>query len=153
MEEPWEAVHTMDDWYDGPRGGAADFGGVPHYYRSVYLDTPKWDPDEDRFELILLPQEAFEAALEMQAIWERWHQAYKAGTAPDDIDDERVLPADRQRRTELEQVLATGRAANANRRVLVHGEFELGCKRVRWWPVSDEKKAEQSVAPDYGGIT
>jgi hypothetical protein len=113
----------MDDWYDGPRGGAADFGGSPHYYHSVYLDTPTWNPDEDRFEFTPLPRDAFEAALVLQAIWERWHQAYKDGTAPEDPDDERVLPADRQRRDELEHVLAAGRAANASRAALVHGEL------------------------------
>ena len=148
MCESWETVHTMDNWYDGPRGGVADFGGAPHYYRSVYLDTPKWNPDEDRFELTPLPRAAFEAAVELQAIWERWNQAYKAGNAPKDPDDERVLPADRQRWSELEQVLAAGRTANASRTVLVHGAFELGCKRVRWWPVAQPNRAEPDAAPN-----
>jgi hypothetical protein len=141
VSKTWEAVHTTDDWYDGPRGGVADCGGSPHYYRSVYLDTPKWNPDEDRFELTPLSRKGFEAALELQAIWDRWRQAYRCGTAPEDPDDERVLPADRQRRSELEQVLAAGREANASRAVLMHGEFELGCKRVRWWPVTEPRPA------------
>jgi len=134
--EAWETVHTVGDWYDGPRGGVADFGGAPHYYRSVYLDAPNWNPDEDRFELTPLSQDAFEAARELQTIWERWNRAHKAGTAPEASGDEWALPADRQRRGEQEQVLAAGRAANASHAVLVHGEFELGCKRVRWWPVA-----------------
>jgi hypothetical protein len=144
----WDTVHTVDDWYDGPRGGVADFGGSPHYYRSVYLDSPKWNPDEDRFELTPLPPSAFAAALELQAIWERWRQAHKAGAAPDDPEDERVLPADRDRRGGLEQVLAAGRAANASRLVLLHGEFELGCKRVRWRPVAEQRQAESVTAAD-----
>lgn len=148
MGEAWEAVHTMDDWYDGPRAGVADFLGSPHYYRSVYLDTPKWNPDEDRFELAPLSQDAFEAALELQAIWERWHRAYKTGNAPDDPEDERVLPADRPQRDELERVLAAGRTAHASRVVLVHGAFELGCKRVRWRPVAAAIHAEPGAAPD-----
>ena len=96
----WEAVRSVDDWYDGPRQGVADYRGLAHYYQSVYLDTPVWDPDEDRFELTPLPEDAFLAALELQAIWQRWYQAHKSGTAPEDVDDERVLPADRHRRNE-----------------------------------------------------
>jgi hypothetical protein len=148
MGEEWEPVHTTDDWYDGPRGGVADFDGSPHYYRSVYLDTPRWNPHEDRFELTPLPHDAFEAALELQAIWERWRHAHKAGTAPEDPEGELVLLADRQRRDELAQVLAARRAANASRSVLLHGEFELGCRRVRWWPVAEAKLAEPVAAPD-----
>jgi hypothetical protein len=148
MGAAWETVHTVDDWYDGPRGGVADCGGPPHYYRSVYLDCPTWDPDEDRFELTPLPDEAFAAALELQAIWERWHQASKAGAAPADPDDERVLPADRRRRDELDRTLAAGRAANASRTVLAHGEFELGCKRVRWKPAGEARQAAPVSALD-----
>ena len=148
MRASWETVYTMDDWYDGPRGGVADFGGAPHYYRSVYLDSPKWNPDEDRFELTPLPRDAFEAAVELQAIWDRWHEAHRAGNAPEDPDDGHVLPADRLRRDELERELAAGRAANASRAMLVHGEFELGCKRVRWRPVAATSRAEQGDPAD-----
>ncbi|MCL4854275.1 MAG: hypothetical protein KJZ78_23180 [Bryobacteraceae bacterium] len=148
MGGSWEVVYTMDDWYDGPRGGVADFGGSPHYYRSVYLDYPQWNPDEDRFELTPLPRDAFEAAVELQVIWERWHEAHQVGTALEDPDGERVLPADRAQCVELERVLAAGREANASRAFLLHGEFELGCKRVRWWPVA---QATQADAPADGG--
>src|SRR5262245_43698315 len=47
MDETWEAVHTIDDWYDGPRGGVADFRGAPHYYRTVFLDPGYLDPEGD----------------------------------------------------------------------------------------------------------
>ncbi|WP_157369814.1 hypothetical protein [Zavarzinella formosa] len=139
MDEPWHVVHTIDDWYDGSRGGVADYFGVSHYYRSIYLDTPTWNPDEDRFELTLLPTVAFEAALELQAIWEKWHQAYKAGTAPEDPDDERVLPEDKTKNAELTQILAAGRESGKDRIILVRGEFKLGCKHVCW------RKMEQEV--------
>jgi hypothetical protein len=135
MDKAWEPVHTMDDWYDGPRGGVADYGGLPHYYRSVFLDTPRWNPDEDRFELTPLSSVGVSAALELQAIHERWQKARFANAVPDDPDDERVLPSDRTRRDQLERLLAAERAANAGRAILVHGEFERGCKRVRWWAV------------------
>ena len=137
MDERWEPVHTVDDWYDGPREGVADYLRSYHYYRSVFLDTPKWNPDEDRFELTPIPPSAHEAALELQVIRERWHSANRTGNAPDDPDDERVLPTDRVRWVELTHLVVTGRAANANHTFMVHGKFELGCKLVFWWLVSD----------------
>ena len=51
MTEDFEPVHSVDEYYDGPREGMADFGGHPHRYRSMYLDGAEWDPDDDRFEL------------------------------------------------------------------------------------------------------
>ena len=51
MGTEFETVHSVDEYYDGPRTGVADHEGVPHAYRSVYLDSTEWDPDEDRFEL------------------------------------------------------------------------------------------------------
>ena len=50
----YEPVHTVDEYYDGPRIGTADYGGRVHAYRSLYLDSATWDADEDRFELTLL---------------------------------------------------------------------------------------------------
>lgn len=30
----YEKVHQVTDWYDGPRGGIADFEGKPHLFKS-----------------------------------------------------------------------------------------------------------------------
>lgn len=50
MDHGFERVYTVHDYWDGPRSGFADFGGVPHAYRSLWLDDlDEWDPD--RFEL------------------------------------------------------------------------------------------------------
>ena len=52
LAEPrWNVVHTVADWYDGPRAGSADYEGKAYWYRSVYLDSNIWDPNENRFEL------------------------------------------------------------------------------------------------------
>ncbi len=34
----WETVHTVTDYQDGPRGGVADLGGIPHAYRCEWND-------------------------------------------------------------------------------------------------------------------
>jgi hypothetical protein len=51
LKNEFEAVHSVDEYYDGPRTGIADYHGRPHVYRSVYLDHVEWNADEDRFEL------------------------------------------------------------------------------------------------------
>ena len=51
MNTDFEPVESVDDYYDGPRAGIANFRGQPHAYRSLYLDSSEWNPDEDRFEL------------------------------------------------------------------------------------------------------
>jgi hypothetical protein len=54
MSTPFETVHSVDDYYDGPRVGVADFHGKPHHFRSVawiHKDT-EWDSEDERFELI-----------------------------------------------------------------------------------------------------
>jgi hypothetical protein len=140
--EPWEPVHTVDDWYDGPRGGVADHGGRPHHYRSLYLDNERWNADEDRFELTPVSADAVGWTQECGNILRRYYAAYHAGTAPDDPDDERVLPEDRARRDELEQKFSAELTANKYRTFVVRGEFELGCKRVKWRPVESGGQAE-----------
>jgi hypothetical protein len=52
MKTPFEPVHTVDDYYDGPRTGVAEFQGVRHRFRSlVWPPTKNWDSEDDRFEL------------------------------------------------------------------------------------------------------
>jgi hypothetical protein len=48
----FEPVHSVADYYDGPRMGVADFQGVRHHFRSlVWPPNEHWDSEDDRFEL------------------------------------------------------------------------------------------------------
>jgi hypothetical protein len=40
-EAGYERVHTMTDYYDGPRKGLANFEGMPHLYEA------EWDDQAD----------------------------------------------------------------------------------------------------------
>ncbi len=63
MEVPHETVYVIEEWYDGPREGFANYHNKPHYYRSVFLDIENsgdYDPDEDRFELTPVSEQAME---------------------------------------------------------------------------------------------
>ena len=50
-----EAVLEVSDYFDGPRTGVALFQGVPHRFRSRYLDASEYGEGseaEDLFELV-----------------------------------------------------------------------------------------------------
>jgi hypothetical protein len=135
MDTAFETVYTIVDWYDGPREGAADFRGVPHRYRSVYLDTPEWNPDEDRFELTPIPTELLTAMLEADRLWRRWDAARRAGTLPQMADDApRVLPEDRAHYVTLTADIDAALACRVPT-MLAHGAFQYRPDRVRWMPV------------------
>ena len=126
----FETVHTMTDYYDGPRGGVADFRGAPHVYESEFSDT--LNNYTDSFRLSPISDDLFQLALEDWAIWLRWDAAYKRGDTPHETHP--ALPADRDRHDELEQLLNGRLVIDPSDFVLVTAEFrnvqsEL---QVRW---------------------
>jgi len=72
-----DKVHTVLDFYDGPRGGVADFQSTPHAYEAL------WDPEADDFSdywhLQPISPATFILVMEDWQIWRRWEQAYRAG--------------------------------------------------------------------------
>jgi hypothetical protein len=127
MEQTFERVYTVTEYYDGPRDGVADFLGAPHTYRSVYLDNAQWDTGEDRFELSPIAPDVLALALEDWAIWERFERAYRAGKLSEPVQesDWGALPADAPRHAELRQILESALAIDPARRVLARGAFRV----------------------------
>lgn len=85
-EPKWEAVYTVNDWYDGPRLGIADYNGQPYLYESRWdLAKDYWEgegnDDNYRFHYWLSPvgPENFALALEDWSIWLRWDSAFREG--------------------------------------------------------------------------
>jgi len=129
-----DPVHTVDDWYDGPRAGATEFEGKPCWYRSIYLDTPEWNPDEDRFELIPITAEVLMLIIECSEIFSRWDSARETGAISWDDADESTfgaLPDDMPRYRELNRKIDTF-LARTKPQHLVRGTFESPPLRVRW---------------------
>jgi hypothetical protein len=136
-----EVVHTISGWYDGPRTGAADFEGKPYWYRSVYLDSEIWYPDEDRFELTPLTEEALSWELETKRIFERWDAARKDGSVVWNQDDEAsfgAMPEDMSRYRDLIKKLEDYLSRTAPE-FMAHGNFNLGPRVVRWDPINPNK--------------
>jgi hypothetical protein len=110
----------MTDYYDGPRKGIADFGGVPHLYVSewddgadIYANTFKLSPVEPR---------VFALALEAWAIWRRWETALHEGlTTP---QTHPALPEERSRNDELGQILERELKIDEHNYVRAQGDFK-----------------------------
>ena len=125
----FEPVHTVTDYYDGPRGGVADFLGVPHVYRSLWLDVSGLDSDEDRFELSPISRDALALVREDWAIWQRFEHAYHAGaiTVAEPIDEATwgALPEELARYRELRAILNGVLAIDPTLRLIARAEFRV----------------------------
>jgi hypothetical protein len=140
MDPTLECVYTVDDWYDGAREGAADYGGHPHAYRSLYIDFDEWNPDEDRFELTPIPTSVLSWFLERAQLFRRWDAERKAGRIASPAEDATpALPDDCPRYEELGRLIAEA-LENAGSRFTAHGVLEYGPQygpsraAVRWQP-------------------
>lgn len=140
MTQAIDQVHTMTDYYDGPRCGMADYLGRPHFYRSLWADIDH--ERADVFELFPVDDETFTLAVEDWKIWQRWRTAFDRGEVS--IDSHPALPADRQRHDEIEMILNPRLALFAESDITVRGEFEWtpldyrlqgSPGRVRWIPI------------------
>lgn len=98
----FELVHTMTDWYDGPRRGIADCGGVPCLYQSEWNEGE--DMEAETFLLMPIDLDTLELALEDWAIWLRWLTAFHRREATRETHP--ALPADRDRHETLQRLLA-----------------------------------------------
>ena len=114
----FERVHTMTDYYDGPRVGIADYLGQPHIYESLFDNG-----ELDLFRLSPLDNELFQLALEDWEIWLRWEAAFHAGLTPHETHP--ALPADRVRHHELAPILKQRLVIDEMDFVTARGEFRV----------------------------
>jgi len=129
-----DKLHTISEWYDGPRAGATEYKGKPYWYRSVYIDSDVWDPNEDRFELTPLTEEVLSWELESTKIFERWDSARKNGSIAWNEGDEGsfgAMPEDMHRYREINEGLQTY-LSRTDPQLLVRATFDSGPKIVRW---------------------
>src|SRR5258708_2685808 len=75
----WDRVHTVNDYYDGPRLGIADVDGVPHIYEAEF----DYSTDEfgDTYFVSPVDENLMALVLEDWEIWLRWNSAFKRGNA------------------------------------------------------------------------
>lgn len=125
MNTTEERVHTMTDYYDGPRGGVADFHGRPHVYESLWSDLEgDWT---DLFLLMPIDEELLRLAVESHAIFERWADAHRKGLV--DLSTHPALPSERERHDEIERLVGKSLDVDRARAFTVEGQF--GCRNFR----------------------
>lgn len=73
----WECVFTVNDYYDGPRQGVANFNGKPHAYQSEFSDIE--EEYTDRFLLMEIDGSTLSLVMESWEIWLRWCAAFHRG--------------------------------------------------------------------------
>ena len=100
----FETVHTMTDYYDGPRTGIADYLGHPYCYESCFSNLE--DDYTDEFILQPIGKEMFCLAMENWSIWQRWESAFRKGQTT--LETHPALPEDRKRRLEIDIALENG---------------------------------------------
>ena len=117
----FERVHTMTDYYDGPRRGVADFAGQPHLYESTFDNDA--DNYIDIFRLSPVAQDVFALALEDWQIWPRWETAFHNGHTTQDTHP--ALPDDRCRNNELDAILKERLLIDDANFFTARGEFRV----------------------------
>ena len=95
----FEEVFTVTDYYDGPRGGIANFNGKPHLYECIFGDNDY----TNTYWLTPVSHEVFLLALEDWAIWKRWERAFHEGEVKQDSHP--ALPAERDRHSFFQSLL------------------------------------------------
>jgi len=124
MAATFERVHTVTDYWDGPREGVADFRGAPHVYRSVWRhEADDWD--DDRYFLSPIASEEAALAFEDWAIWRRFAEHYRGRVAPaaESLGDWGALPEDLSRHRELRHLLTPILSLNRSRCIVARAEF------------------------------
>lgn len=121
MHKSHEIVHTMTVYYDGPRGGIAEYHGKPHAYTSL------WDEAADNWSDIFLLQpvdeETLHLAMEDWGIWCRWERAFHSGQTTKNTHP--ALPDERARHNELSAILSPRLQIDPKQAIRARGRFEI----------------------------
>jgi hypothetical protein len=131
MAERYQKVHTVTDFWDGPRAGVADFSGVPHVYQSIFDDER--DEWSDLCLLRPIDEDTLQLVMEDWQIWLRWLAACHEGRTSQDTHP--ALPEDRVRHEQLAELLSGRLSVDPATAVRARSEFRedpSGEYKVRW---------------------
>jgi hypothetical protein len=116
-----EIVFTVNDYYDGPLKGIANFQDKPHFYERIFDSAT--DDYLDLYRLTPVDERTFRMALEDWEIWCRWEVAFHASKAK--IESHPALPEDTSRHEELKQILDKALQSSTNA-IVRTGAFSAG---------------------------
>jgi hypothetical protein len=125
----WDRVHTVHDYYDGPRLGIADVDGVPHIYEAEFDHSS--DDYGDTYFVSPVDESLLALILEDWKVWLRWNSAFKRGEVS--IESHPALPEDRARQEAL--------------KIAIGDRLKVDRAQARY------VKAKFSASPQDGGAT
>jgi hypothetical protein len=126
-----DRVLTVNDYYDGPRLGVAEYRGVPHIYEAEFDHSS--DEYGDTYFISPIKQELLSLVLEDWEIWLRWEAAHKRGEAS--VDTHPCLPSERMRHEELKCLIGDRLKTDPTNRLYFKAKFtasEPGVLLVQW---------------------
>lgn len=135
----WEAVHTVNDYYDGPRNGIADYRWAPHVYKCV------WDDSTDDWSVVFLlspiTPEQMSAVEEAWSIWRRYRANFQQGNLLPG-DEHPALEGDWPRHEQLRGIVDDALVVDEARAVRAVPEFRGTIEpehdfEVRWQSCSE----------------
>ncbi len=77
MEGGFEPVHSIHDWWDGPRKGIAGFEGRPHVFERGF--DAAGDEHAEWYELRPIDEAVFRAAMRLEELWQRYSREFFLG--------------------------------------------------------------------------
>lgn len=92
LQQEFEKVRLVHDYWDGPRTGIADYEGRPHWFENIF-DQDK-DDYSDLFWLTPLSDNTLRLAQHQAEIFSRWRLAFAEGQV--DLASHPALPEDRE---------------------------------------------------------
>ena len=150
----WETVPFVSNYYDVPLEWVAHLGGTPYvffHFDEVRVNNPQDEDDEiwvdSIYALHAVPDDILSALTEKHAIFERWHQAWRAGEVGA-MNQHPALKSDRPRydallaqvkpwleatRVKPAEHLLVGRFASGRQEVPA-GSSRWGSYEVKWLP-------------------
>jgi hypothetical protein len=126
----FERVYTVDDYFDGPRSGVADYMGRPHHYAC------EWDKDADdyadTFALTEIESATLSRVLEQWTIWRQWELAFHRGAISQSTHP--AIPGNHARYLELDAEIKVRVANITSPPTRARAEFRIDTKEQRDLP-------------------
>jgi hypothetical protein len=130
MSDNWQCILTVNEYYDGPVFGIAEFRDVPHVYER------QWDPALDEygayFLLSPIEPDLLDLVMEDWEIWLRWVAACKRG----EVDEKThpALPEEQGRHQEISELIGDRLELKRGGPIKQFGNLEIvdGELRVQW---------------------
>jgi hypothetical protein len=138
----WEPVYTVNDYYDRPRLGVAEYSGKPHIYDSTLEGLS--DEYAEHYLLSPIDDDLLQLILQDWEIWQRWTAAYTAGEVS--LDSHPALPEDTAAHEELQARIGERLQADRGSARCVWAQFRssataAGGLDVQWFESEDAWRA------------